>query len=208
MKKIVVLVGILLFGVGVACAQSGLNVRDTIVSFNLGAGNALNKIEGYNWGDHGSFNYGAQVMTIVAPYIGLGFEANGNRFAGVPNSEEISSISVENKVNVDIWNLMLAGRFYLSSMENISRVYIPVGVGVGFSDITIKTSALGTAMTSKDSSTGFAWYAGLGFEEELARNILFGFEARVNGNTAKVDSLGETHHPIYVTVAARLGYKF
>ena len=44
-EKIVVLVGILLFGVGVACAQSGLRVGDNYISISLGGGNSTDKAE-------------------------------------------------------------------------------------------------------------------------------------------------------------------
>jgi len=45
MKKIVVLLGILLCGTGVAFAQSGLRVGDNYISISLGGGNSTDKAE-------------------------------------------------------------------------------------------------------------------------------------------------------------------
>lgn len=208
MKKIVVLAGILLFCPFVASAQNGLNVRDSIASVTLGGGVAVNTIEGYDWGDKGAFAYGGQIMTIVSSRVGLGLEVNGNTFATASNLEHTPYGLLNTDVRAKMTNVMISGRYYLSAIEKKARVYIPVGIGVGFSDINMKTSLGGYSVTQKESSTGFAWYVGFGFEEEVRNNIILGMEAKVNGNHVKVDALDESYHPAYVTVAARIGYKF
>ena len=208
MKKIVVLLSVLFCSV-FSFAQSGIDVGDKILSLSLGLGSATNKIEGYEWSEDGAITYGGQLMTIVAPNIGLGFEFNGNHFGEGSNSEIVSYTSVATDINANIWNLMLAGRLYMSQMENSTRVYIPLGVGIGFSNIKIKYSAPGYyPVSEKDSSSGFSWYAGLGYEEEISENTLFGVEARFNGTNVKVDSLDDSYNPSYFMVVARLGYKF
>lgn len=213
MKKIVVMVGLLLFGSVFASAQSGLNVGDTVLSFSLGIGNATNTVEGYDWGDNVALSYGGQVMKMVSPFVGLGVELNGNNFASVNNSQRIyiQSQSYLETVycNVDIWNLMLAGKFYLSPIESSGRVYIPLGVGIGFSDIDINYSIEGTgSLHDKSSKVGVAWHAGFGFEGDMTDNLIFGLEARFSGTRSKVDLLDKNTNLIHFQVAARLGYKF
>lgn len=44
-EEILVLVGTLLFGMGVAFAQSGLRVGDNYISISLGGGNSTDKAE-------------------------------------------------------------------------------------------------------------------------------------------------------------------
>ncbi|MBQ9971504.1 MAG: outer membrane beta-barrel protein [Elusimicrobiaceae bacterium] len=202
MKKIVVLLGILLCGTGVSFAQSGLEVGNGIISASLGVANAINDVEGHGWGDHGAFAYGVQGIGIVAPYIGVGLEIAGNNFASVTSKKN----SLQTEVNADIWNLMLAGRIYLSSMESQTRLYVPVGLGLGFSDIDIKFAG---TLYENSSDTSFVYYAGIGFEDEIGENFLFGFEARYHGGTsAEVELLNDDYSLRYITVAARLGYKF
>jgi opacity protein-like surface antigen len=102
---------------------------------------------------------------------------------------------------------MFAGRLYLNQEE--SRVYIPMGFGLSISTLKINILQNNVSLLKeKERTSGFGWYAGLGIETETSENVVFGIEARINGNSAKIDMLNDTYHPLYLTVMARLGFKF
>lgn len=207
MKKIVVLLGILLCGTGVAFAQSGLRVGDNYISISLGGGNSTDKVEQVNWGNKGGFAYGVQIMTLLSPQFAFGFGVEGTNFSPASTISYYEGYKINERIDSSILNVMLAGRFYIT--QNASRIYIPIGMGMGRARFEIDYFADDERFLNvKESSTGHAWYVGLGIESEFSNNVIFGIEGRLNGQNIEIDLTQETYDVHYITVAARLGYKF
>lgn|GEM_PF-3016331 len=207
MKKIIAIIAVLMFAPALAFAQTGLNVGDTFLSFTLGGVNGINEIENSNWGNKGGLTFGAQIIDTVTPNFAFGIEVNQNNFVENDNFYYYYGDYYNDKIKTSILNLMFAGRLYLNQEK--SRVYIPMGFGLSVSTLKINILENNVSLLKeKERASGFGWYAGLGFEAETSENVVFGIEARINGNSAKIDMLNDTYHPLYLTVMARLGFKF
>lgn len=207
MKKIVVLIAVLFFGSICALAESNLNVGDAYFSVMLGGGNAINKIDGLEWGNRGGLSYGLQVMSMISSHVALGVEVSGTNFSSTSNTFYEGSTELDAQVNASIWNVMAAGKIYLTN--NPSRIYIPVGIGVGHARVELDYLYNGKPfLHDKDKSNGFSWYAGLGFEAEVSEYITVGFEARIHRTTVEMDFADEKYFPRYITCLAKVGYKF
>lgn len=208
MKKVIAIIAVLMFAPALAFAQTGLNVGDSFLSISIGEPDAKNEIENSQWGNKEGVSFGVQYLRTIAPVLAFGVEANGNLFSKTENFAWDSYYNFfTEEVETSIFNFMLAGRLYLN--RHAARVYVPFGTGVGISRFEISARKNGSILgKEKETTTGLAWYAGLGFEGEISNHIVLGIEGRINGTSARIDMLEKTYYPLYITVMARLGFKF
>lgn len=214
MKKILIICAFLLAQLPAAAQQTyGIEQGDTQLSGFVGGSFPTNKYDveedfgdDLDWADDG-VSLGGQVMYFANPYLGIGAELSGSFF---DYAETPSYFRADNgtlwrgklETRMQTVHLMAAARVNINP-ANRFRVYIPGGIGAAFSRGEMR---FGRLMEEKETSTGFAYYIGLGAEFAIKPQLIVGGEVRYTGFDFK--AFGERYDLQYASVLAKVAYKF
>lgn len=213
MKKILTFCTFLFLAFPAFAQQYGIEQGDIQLSGFVGGSFPSNEYDvadefgdDLDWADSG-VTLGGQAMYFATPYFGVGAELSGSFFdyADTPayfrdNFGRLYYGNLETRMQTI--HLMAAVRANLNPSQRF-RVYIPAGLGAAFSRGEMR---FGKHLDEKESSTGLAYYIGLGGEFSIKPNFVVGGELRYTNFDFK--AFGEKYHLNYVSVLAKVSYKF
>lgn len=168
----------------------GVKSGDWMISIAGGGGGYLGgsiKSDYTNYDMKNSSLWGASlsITKFVNSYFGLGLEVGGDLninssltkyFWGPGYSGDISS-------QMSVYKLLLLGRINLNP-GHATRLYVPFGVGYTSIEEKRSTEMATPAysfITDKYTASSVGYFAGIGFEFNLTKNVSLGLEGRYNG---------------------------
>ena len=199
-------------------SAQGLEKGDQLVSVFAGGGIPTNQSGIYyipsmtelDWGD-AAFAYGVQYLNAITPYFALGVEVNGNHFSKASYSFSDYGESLQISSKMDVYNFMVASRITANPQAK-TRFYFPFGLGFASAKNTVALNINGVGDSNREQMSSFSYYIGLGMEETLSENWVFGGEVRYNGFSFDMGKHGfsgsakENYN--FVSLLLKIAYKF
>jgi len=111
----------------------------------------------YSWGVIG-IELGATYLHYISNYFALGAELGLDAFLGKTDK----STNIEVTQSTAFVNFLLLAHIYLNNIEEESRFYIPIGIGIGSASYTLSVDYAGYNSNDSASGSGTCYVIGLG----------------------------------------------
>ena len=148
-----------------------------------------------------------QALYFIHPRVGIGASYQDQYFA-----KDLASGWYLN-THTRMQNIMAVGHVFLTP-DSVYKLYVPFGLGFAHTRFTMDFRPIGDNVRHFNY-TGFAYYAGIGVEREVAKHFSLGLEGRYNGNRFHDATTLSNGHRIsvypkanFISVLVRLIYTF
>lgn len=173
MKKIITLTLGLMFLITLSYAEK----NDQEINLFLGFGSAITDIESSTLAN--SWESGGTGIALAGNFlhsISDNFLAGGELFYSNPGKgAEQLGIRVSSRYT----NFYVAGKYLFNPMNEKNRLYIPFGLGFGETKMGLDATNFGH---DSATSSGFAWYLGIGWQHIIDPKHNIGLELRIAEN--------------------------
>ncbi len=174
MKKIITLTLGLMFLITLSYAEK----NDQEINLFLGFGSAITDIESSTLAN--SWESGGTGIALAGNFlhsISDNFLAGGELFYSNPgDGTEKLGLKASSKYT----NFYAAGKYLFDPIDDKNKLYIPFGIGIGRT--TLGVDAPSISYSASESSTGFAWYLGIGWQHIVNPKTNIGLELRLTEN--------------------------